>query len=168
MREETLPTEFGDFQMHVFQDLIENQTHIALVKGDLSTAEEPYVRVHIADPIRDLMGAIKNEGSGWSLSRALRFVSSQSDAGVVLLLGDSFQDQCIGELVESFYQGRKPNREQTQDGKGVYRNIGTGAQVLRQLGISKMRLLSAPMRFNALSGFDLEVSGYISSNELSE
>jgi len=39
---------------------------------------------------------------------------------------------------------------------------------LRQLGISKMRLLSAPMRFNALSGFDLEVSGYISSNEASE
>ncbi len=168
LREETLPTEYGEFQMHVFQDLIENQTHIALVKGDLTATEEPFVRVHIADPIRDLMGAIKNEGSGWSLSRALRFVGNQDDAGVVLLLGDSFQEQCVGELVESFYQGRRPNREQTEDGKGVYRNIGTGAQVLRQLGVSKMRLLSAPMRFNALSGFDLEVSGYISSNEIDD
>ncbi|OUS26713.1 3,4-dihydroxy-2-butanone-4-phosphate synthase [Gammaproteobacteria bacterium 45_16_T64] len=165
MREETMPTEYGDFQMHVFQDLIENQTHIALVKGDLANCDAPFARVHIADPLRDLVGAIKNEGSGWSLSRTMKFVSSQADAGVIVLLGDSFQDHCVGDLVESFYNGTKPNRQVTEDGKGVYRNIGTGAQILRQLGIGKMRLLSAPMRFNALSGFDLEVTEYISSSE---
>ncbi|PCJ42465.1 MAG: 3,4-dihydroxy-2-butanone-4-phosphate synthase [Moraxellaceae bacterium] len=168
IREDTLPTEYGDFQLFVFQDLIDNQTHLALVKGDLSAVAEPHVRVHIADPLRDLIGAIKHEGSGWSLPRVMRFVAEKSDAGVILLLGDSFQEQGVSEIVDSFYNGRRPNRIQTIDGKSEYRNIGTGAQILRQLGVSKMRLLSAPMHFNALSGFDLEVTEYISSNDIND
>jgi 3,4-dihydroxy 2-butanone 4-phosphate synthase/GTP cyclohydrolase II len=164
LRAETLPTRYGDFRMKVYRDLIEGQTHLALVRGDLSSCDAPLVRVHIADPLRDLIGAVKEDSSGWSLDRTLDYMSRQSQPSVLLLLGDSFRSHDIESLIDGYYSGRPTLRQKTRDGTGIYRTIGTGSQILRALGVSKMRLLSSPLRFNALSGFDLEIVEYVTSD----
>lgn len=165
VRSEKFPTHFGEFQMVLFRDLIDHRTHVALVKGDVAKSTAPLVRVHVADPLRDLLQAVKEDSSGWSLSRSLRYLSDHADAGVLLLLAESFEQHNIEDLVESFFAGRPTKRQMTRDGTSVYRTIGTGSQILRDLGISKMRLLSSPMRFNALSGFDLEIVEYIDGHQ---
>ena len=162
VREEELLTEYGEFKLSVFRDSVEGQFHFALIKGDLSSCEAPYVRVHIADPFRDLFRALKKDGSKWSLDHALSFLAGKPDPGVVLLLGDSFCSRNMEELLESFYSKNQTPRQQTKDGGGVYRTIGTGSQILRELGVQKMRLLSSPSRFYAISGFDLEIVEYVS------
>jgi 3,4-dihydroxy 2-butanone 4-phosphate synthase/GTP cyclohydrolase II len=164
VRTEKFPTLYGEFELSLFRDLIDGQSHIALVKGDVASADAPFVRVHVADPLRDLMLAVKEKSSGWNLAKSLSFLGEHADPGVILLLGDSFEKHNIEELVDSFCTGRQPARPTTGDGKGIYRTIGTGSQILRDLGLSKMRLLSSPMRFNALSGFDLEIVEYIDSD----
>lgn len=166
VRSEQFPTAYGDFELVLFQDLIDEQHHMALVKGDLASVEAPLVRVHVADPLRDLMHSIKANSSGWNLSKSLQYISSQSEPGVVLLLGDSFEKHNIHELVDSFCSGRQPVRQTNGEGVGIYRNIGTGSQILRVLGVNKMRLLSSPMRFNAISGFDLEIVEYVDSDNV--
>lgn len=164
IRRERFPTLYGEFDLVLFKDLIDGQSHIALVKGDVSTVDAPFVRVHVADPLRDLMLAIKEKSSGWNLARSLEFLANHTDPGVLLLLGDSFEQHNIEDLVDSFITGKQSARPTTGDGKGIYRTIGTGSQILRDLGLSKMRLLSSPMRFNALSGFDLEIVEYVDSD----
>ncbi|MEJ2756427.1 MAG: 3,4-dihydroxy-2-butanone-4-phosphate synthase, partial [Gammaproteobacteria bacterium] len=80
-----LDTQYGVFQLHVFRDLVdEHMTHLALVKGPLSTTEPVLVRVHNADPLRDLLGARRDGVLGWSIQAAMRRIASES--GVVVLL----------------------------------------------------------------------------------
>ena len=163
VRTQPFMTDFGEFTLVQFRDLIENKQHIALVKGELAACEAPYVRVHVADPLRDLLRAKKKDASGWCLPKVLKFLAEHDEPGVVLLLGDSFESHPVEEIIESYYGASKPPRPIAKDGTGtsVYRSIGTGSQILQELGIHKMRLLSSPMRFNAISGFSLEIVEYI-------
>lgn len=165
VRTQPFATEFGDFTLVQFRDLIEGKQHIALVKGELAACEAPFVRVHVADPLRDLLRARKEDASGWCLPKVLRFLAEHKDPGVVILLGDSFEAHPVEELIESYYGIKVTPRAVLKDGTSVYRSIGTGSQILQQLGIHKMRLLSSPMRFNAISGFSLEIVEYISSDQ---
>ncbi|CBL46125.1 Riboflavin biosynthesis bifunctional protein : GTP cyclohydrolase ii and 3,4-dihydroxy-2-butanone-4-phosphate synthase [gamma proteobacterium HdN1] len=165
VRKEVLPTRFGNFDLHVFNDLIEGQTHLALVRGNLQECDAPYVRVHVADPLRDLIGAIKDDASGWSLEKAMRFMNQTDQPGVFLLLGDSFRQHDVEDLLDSYFSGLQgPRRKASAKSSGMYRTIGTGAQILRQLGVTRMRLLSSPLRFFAISGFNLEIVEYINSS----
>ena len=161
VRTQPFPTDFGEFTLVQFRDLIEDKHHIALVKGELAACEAPFVRVHVADPLRDLLRAQKKDASGWCLPKVLRYLAEHDDPGVVLVLGDSFAAHPVEEIIESFYGVKKSPRALAKDGTSVYRTIGTGSQILQELGIHKMRLLSSPMRFNAISGFSLEIVEYI-------
>ena len=163
VRTQPFPTDFGEFTMVQFRDLIEDKHHLALVKGELAACEAPFVRVHVADPLRDLLRAQKPDASGWSLPKVLKYLAEHDDPGVVLLLGDSFGAHPVEDLLDGFYGVKKAPRAVLKDGTSVYRSIGTGSQILQELGIHKMRLLSSPMRFNAISGFSLEIVEYIGS-----
>ena len=114
------------------------------------------------------MGAVKQDVSGWSLLRSMQYISKQS-SGVLLLLGDSFYGYDIQKLVKKYYasglrQQKTPTHVNAKSNtyNSTYRNIGTGAQILRYLGVTKMRLLSTPIRFNAISGFYLKIVEYVS------
>jgi 3,4-dihydroxy 2-butanone 4-phosphate synthase/GTP cyclohydrolase II len=124
--------------------------------------------VHVADPLRDLLRAQKKDASGWSLPKALRYLAEHEDPGVILLLGDSFSGHPVEDLLDGFYGVKARPRAVLKDGTSVYRSIGTGSQILQELGIHKMRLLSSPMRFNAISGFSLEIVEYIGSENADE
>ena len=74
-----------------------------------------------------------------------------------MLLDDGRPRQDLHDLLEVFLERRRPPRTSDSDGAGNYLTIGTGSQILRHLGVGRMRLLSSPWKFSALSGFDLEV-----------
>ena len=109
------------------------------------------------DLLRDIFGTKLGGGrTGWSYRSAMAHVAA-ADRGVVVLVGQSTSpDQVLSDVHQFLSSGAPPPQPQN------YRLIGTGAQILRHLGISRMALLSAPLRFNALSGFNLEVTEFLS------
>ncbi|MBA3981250.1 MAG: 3,4-dihydroxy-2-butanone-4-phosphate synthase [Alcanivorax sp.] len=155
--EHVLPTWYGDFRMIAFRDTVDDMTHVALVKGEPTPEQVTTVRVHQVDPLRDLMSAQINGKTGWNMHRVLEELSS-SEAGVVIILGQDYVSNHMQSMIDSFFAGK---RQAAQGNSRAYRNIGTGSQILRELGVRKMRLLSSPMKFNALSGFDLEIVEYV-------
>ncbi|HBP67782.1 MAG TPA: bifunctional 3,4-dihydroxy-2-butanone-4-phosphate synthase/GTP cyclohydrolase II, partial [Alcanivorax sp.] len=134
--------------------------HIALVKGEVHEDKEVTVRVHQVDPLRDLMSAKLNGRTGWNMHRVLEAVAD-AETGVVIILGQDEDSEPTLDRLQAFFDGtaNKPKGESR-----TYRNIGTGSQILKALGVRKMRLLSSPMKFNALSGFDLEIVEYVEAD----
>ncbi|MDI1301784.1 MAG: bifunctional 3,4-dihydroxy-2-butanone-4-phosphate synthase/GTP cyclohydrolase II [bacterium] len=154
----TLPTEYGDFRMHVYRDVVGGDVHVALVKGEIAPDVVPTVRVHAVNPLRDLLHAKFNGRIGWNLHKSLKEIA-QSDVGVIVLLGQDYASaDMVGQIEEFFGQ-----RVRSSEGSGMYQTIGTGSQILRSLGVRRMRLLSSPMKFNALSGFGLEIVEYVTT-----
>ena len=154
----TLPTEYGDFQLHVYKDAAGSDVHVALTKGRLDGKTVPTVRVHAVNPLRDLMHAKYKGRLGWNLQKSLKAIAD-SEAGAIVMLGQDYTSSDMVDHIAEFFGKRTRNA----DGSGMYRNIGTGSQILRDLGVSKMRLLSSPMKFNALSGFGLEIVEYVTT-----
>ena len=155
---ETRPfeTEHGTFTLHRFREFGAEETHLALVKGDVSEGVST-VRVHGFHPLRDLFAA-KNDmtgRSGWSVQSALEEISA-SERGVLVWVGNH-QPVDLGDALEQAAN----NESQSTITQQPYRSIGVGAQILRHLGVRDMRLLSSPMKFYALSGFDLNVVDFV-------
>lgn len=149
-------TAFGELDLHVFRDSIQGAHHLALVKGHPHPEALTTVRVHLANVMRDLLALQKGESSSWTAQQALAEVA-RAEHGVFVLLDDGRPHQDLHDLLEVFLERRRPPRTSDSDGAGNYLTIGTGSQILRRLGVGRMRLLSSPWKFSALSGFDLEV-----------
>ncbi|PAV24583.1 3,4-dihydroxy 2-butanone 4-phosphate synthase/GTP cyclohydrolase II [Tamilnaduibacter salinus] len=153
-----LETEYGLFQLRTYRDTIQGRTHLALTRGTIDASVPAVVRVHVTDTLRDLLGARRSGSHSWPLHRALEKVS-QADSGVVVLLNSGEDSYNLEDRIREFFD---PDRHGAAKGSsGVYFTVGTGSQILRDLGVGKMRLLSAPIKFSAISGFDLEVVEYL-------
>ena len=153
-------TDFGTFKLHTFRDTSEGKLHFALSKGDISADEPTLVRVHLGAVVRDLMSAqVPGQEEGWNIHRCLQRVADVG-SGVVLLVDNQ---ECQEELLASVEValGNKP--KPTPEGAGNYNTyftVGIGSQILRELGVGKIRLMGPPIKYNAISGFDLEVVEY--------
>ncbi len=156
--EKPVATEFGEFTMYCFDDHINRSVHVALVKGDLSAVEAPLVRVHLQDTLGDVIG-VKSQSLGWPLHSAIERISKEQ-AGVIVLLRDQESSREFMDSVETLDQHRD-ELDQRRGGEMVLRTYGVGAQILRDLGLSKIRVLSAPKHMYAISGFDLEITEYV-------
>ncbi len=156
--ETTVQTAHGEFTMYCYDDLINQAVHVALVKGDLSKVDVPLVRVHLQDTLGDVLG-VESETLGWPIGSAIERISRE-EAGVVVVLRDQESSRELMEAVERLGKKRKPNR-QAEAGDSVLRTYGVGAQILRDLGLSRIRVLSAPKNMYAISGFDLEITEYV-------
>lgn len=155
VEQQTLNTVHGEFELYRYSEQGTTDTHIALVKGDPSAGVST-VRVHGFNPMRDLFGASYQGKPAWNIQSALEILS-QSERGVLVWIGQS-EPVNLGAVLDQFNSSKPASTLGAQQ----YRSIGTGAQILRELGVRQMRLLSSPLRFNALSGFDLEVVEYLS------
>ena len=155
VEQQTLQTAHGEFELYRYSEHGTPDTHFALVKGNPRDGVTT-VRVHGFNPMRDLFGARYQGKPTWNIHSALQTLS-QSERGVLVWVGQS-EPVNLGEALDQF-NSTKPAANL---GAQQYRSIGTGAQILRELGVRQMRLLSSPLRFNALSGFDLEVVEYLS------
>ena len=151
-------TLYGTFTMYCYDDHINRSVHVALVKGDLEAVDAPLVRVHLQDTLGDVMG-VKSPSLGWPLHSAIERIS-QEKTGVVVLLRDQETSRDFIDAVESL-DVRANELEDRRSGDAVLRTYGVGAQILRDLGLSKIRVLSAPKQMYAISGFDLEIVEYV-------
>jgi 3,4-dihydroxy 2-butanone 4-phosphate synthase/GTP cyclohydrolase II len=115
------------------------------------------VRVHLEETVRDLIGAIE-DGHSWSLRGAMERVAREG-AGIIVLLRPQESPLEIAEAVRS--PERAPHAPNSRRGAQVLRTYGIGAQILRDLGVRQMRVLSAPKQMHGLSAFGLEVAEYV-------
>ncbi|MFI8738761.1 3,4-dihydroxy 2-butanone 4-phosphate synthase / GTP cyclohydrolase II [Pseudomonas sp. NFACC19-2] len=146
--EQPLDTELGQFNLVTYRDAVEDTAHMALTLGTICAEEPTLVRVHNMDPLRDLF--MVNQPGRWSMRAAMAEVA-KAGSGVVLLLGNPLTGPELLALI---------SRQQPAN-PATYSTVGAGSQILRDLGVRKMRLMSSPMKFNAISGFDLEVVEYL-------
>ncbi len=156
--EKRIETEFGEFVMYCYDDHINRSVHVALVKGDLTSVDAPLVRVHLQDTLGDVVG-VQSESLGWPLHSAIERIGKE-ETGVVVLLRDQETSRDFMDSVESLDQ-QHDELESRRSGDSVLRTYGVGAQILRDLGLSKIRVLSAPKQMYAISGFDLEITEYV-------
>jgi 3,4-dihydroxy 2-butanone 4-phosphate synthase / GTP cyclohydrolase II len=154
-------TEAGDFRLVVYEDRIDKTVHLALVHGEIKASRPAMVRVHVRNTLQDVLGA-RHDAFGWPLRRALERIA-QEDSGVVVLLR---KPESPRELVQQIVGLDQPQPSAEDDAgkiedRSVLRTYGIGAQILSDLGVGKMRVLSAPKRMHAISGFGLEVVEYV-------
>jgi 3,4-dihydroxy 2-butanone 4-phosphate synthase/GTP cyclohydrolase II len=144
-------TESGSFRMRWYADRVHGRLHLALVRGEPG-AEPPLVRVHLRDTPRDLIG-IRGEHGGWTLRAALERIAREPHGIVVLLRPEEAASEIVGT-------GARDHGTESGEGKAVLRTYGIGAQILRDLGVTRMRVLSAPRQLLGISAFGLEIAGY--------
>ncbi len=148
-------TEYGPFELRTYRDLARGDLHFVMLKGHVDPAEPTLVRVHVMDVAKDLIGLKRPGDAGkhsWNYRDALKTIGEAGQGVLVLICHDESTSQ-VEESIDWMLTGKQPVRSPDQ----VYKQVGTGSQILRDLGVRKMRLMSAPMRFTALSGFDLEI-----------
>jgi 3,4-dihydroxy 2-butanone 4-phosphate synthase/GTP cyclohydrolase II len=121
------------------------------------------VRVHAPNVLLDLVGAVREGPRSWSVDRALARVAEEGSGVVVILAGTEGPEDTL-ERFELFPDTPSFNRSLRADGSSVYHSVGLGSQILRDLGVRRMRLMSFPTRYNAISGFDLEIVEYITDD----
>jgi len=155
---EVVQTEHGEFTLYCYDDHVNRAVHVALVKGDLGSVDAPLVRVHLQDTLGDVIG-VQSPALGWPLSSAIKRIAEE-DVGVIVLLRDQESSRKLMDTVESLGQ-KHDELEKRRAGDDVLRTYGIGAQILRDLGLSKIRVLSAPKQMYAISGFDLEITEYV-------
>ncbi|MDH4654423.1 MULTISPECIES: 3,4-dihydroxy-2-butanone-4-phosphate synthase [unclassified Pseudomonas] len=149
-----IQTRHGEFRVITYLDDYQGQLHLALVRGEVHRDRPALVRVQAAETLRDLLDSHPGQ---WNLDRSLARVAEEG-AGVVVLLA---QQETPAALIEQLQQGthkpRPPSFPQ--------RTLGIGAQILRDVGVRKMRLLSFPVNYKAVSGFELEVVEFVSFDQ---
>jgi 3,4-dihydroxy 2-butanone 4-phosphate synthase / GTP cyclohydrolase II len=153
--ERDLETLHGAFRLVAYRDKSSRDTHIALVKGKISAQHETLVRVHEPLSVADLLDA-GNRGHSWNLNAALRTVAASGNGVVVLL----HRTETGAELLH-----RLNMAENAVAQKVDVRTYGIGAQILRDLGVARMKLLGTPRKMPSMAGFDLEVTGYVQPEE---
>ncbi len=150
------PTDFGEFQLYAYEDSIAQEVHLALVKGEISGDKAVPVRVHVQNTLTDtLMGTI---GRGWPLSDVMNSINHDG-CGVIVFLRQPQTPKDLVRQIETLIREESSEDEHSED----LRTYGIGAQILADLGVRKMSLMSAPKRFHALAGFGLEIEKYYSA-----
>lgn len=157
--ETTIDTAYGTFKLYRYHEVGNPATHLALVKGEPKDGVTT-VRVQGFDAGRDLL-KISKTNSSWNLDSALKEIAA-SERGVLVWIGqDQLTDLGAALAARTSPRNTKASAALSQQ----YQTIGVGAQILRDVGVEKMRLLSSPLRFNALSGFHLDIVEYVSPGQ---
>ena len=153
-----LPTEFGEFRLVAYRDSIDGDVHLALIYGEVDYDQPVLVRVHVQGMLCDLLAATTSD-CGWPLRRALQRVAREG-AGIVIVLGKPEDPDSLIRRIEHYResgtQAELPRRPREE-----LRTFGIGAQILADLGVKQMRVLSAPVKMHAIQGFGLEVVEYV-------
>jgi 3,4-dihydroxy 2-butanone 4-phosphate synthase / GTP cyclohydrolase II len=154
--EREIATPFGAFRMVVYRDKISRATHLALTRGEIRADTETLVRVHEPVSLIDVLD-MGGAGHAYSVHAALKILAQAKEAGAIVLLHrpESADDLAARAL---------PADATPVARKFDLRNYGTGAQILRDLGVGKMKLLATPRKMPAMDGFGLEVTGYYEGN----
>jgi 3,4-dihydroxy 2-butanone 4-phosphate synthase/GTP cyclohydrolase II len=155
----TLNTAFGEFTAHAFKDKTNHGLHLALVKGQWSADDTVAARVHEPLSILDALETGRPMHS-WSLDQSLAYLAKEGKGVAVLLnCGES-----AAQLLEQF-EGTARASQAPERGRMDLRTYGVGAQILRECGVHKMNLMGNPRRMPSMTGYGLEIVGYITNKK---
>jgi 3,4-dihydroxy 2-butanone 4-phosphate synthase/GTP cyclohydrolase II len=160
-------TELGEFTLYAYEDRVSQDVHLALTRGQLRGEEPPLVRVHVVDPLRDLLG-IRADPLAWTLRAAMERIA-RAGSGVIVILRDRETPEDLLDGVRSLAAPAAPEGQSEQGDSGravrrdgeVLRTFGVGAQILKDLGVRRMRVLSAPKQIHGIAAFGLEIDSYV-------
>ncbi|MDD3517278.1 MAG: 3,4-dihydroxy-2-butanone-4-phosphate synthase, partial [Chromatiales bacterium] len=152
------PTEFGPFRLCAYEDVVDKGLHFALVRGEVGGDAPTLVRVHLENLMCDVL-AYNAGDCGWPLRDALKRIAGEGSGVVVLIRKQESSRDLVRRLREIGLRGGQTAERHAAPAD--LRTHGIGAQILRDLGIHRMRLMSAPKRFHGLGGFGLEVVEYV-------
>jgi 3,4-dihydroxy 2-butanone 4-phosphate synthase/GTP cyclohydrolase II len=149
--ERNIETAYGEFKLIAFNDAAANETHLALIKGNVTASQSVLVRVHEPLTLIDLLDS-SSKSHSWSLPHAMEKIS-KAESGVIVMLRREDKSEDIVHAIKS--AGNPVNNQYT------LKDYGIGAQILRDLGVVKMRLMAEPRKIPSMAGFGLEVTEYI-------
>ena len=157
----TLPTEHGAFQAFVFESVLDNEQHLALVYGDITDKRDLLVRVHSECLTGDVMGSMRCD-CGPQLHTALAKIAAEGAGVVVYLRGHEGRGIGLGHKIRAYAlqeDGRDTVDANLEQGLPVdSREYGIGAQILVDLGVTSMRLMTNnPSKYGGLEGFGLNI-----------
>lgn len=148
-------TAFGEFTIHAFKDKTAQAVHLALVKGQWDASETVLARVHEPLSILDAL-EVGRAMHSWSLDASLSRIASEGKGVVVLLNCGESADQLLAQFEGTARSSHGPER-----GRMDLRTYGIGAQILRECGVHKMNLMGNPRRMPSMTGYGLEIVGYV-------
>jgi 3,4-dihydroxy 2-butanone 4-phosphate synthase/GTP cyclohydrolase II len=160
--ETDLPTEFGTFRASLYENIINGETHVVMTLGDVSqTTESVPVRVQTENITFAMFGSQIGEASS-AIKNSLKIISEKG-LGVILYLRQKEQNLDLVYQLSTYHamkeQGLSFSEARKQTGYGRHRDYGIGAQILNDLGVRRISLLTNhPPKINALEAFDLEIT----------
>jgi len=157
IREGVIDTEHGEFRLTAYRDQTAGDVHLALSRGAILAHEPTLVRVHVQSVMRDLVTSRVAERQSWSLGKCLRAVAANG-RGVVVILARSERPE---QLLVSIDMALGEPGTAVATTPDTYTTVGLGSQILKDLGVGKIHLMGAPIKYNAISGFDLEVLDFV-------
>src|SRR3954467_8181499 len=156
--EREIETPWGRFDMVSYRDLSVGSLHLSLVFGEIDAKKDTLVRVHEPLSVLDLLDAGPGTHS-WGVGEALKAIRD-AGSGVLVLMNCSQS----GDALEARLEGTSRAAGMPRTGRSMeLRLYGIGAQILRDLGVGRMRLMAAPRKMPSMAGFGLEVTGYLQS-----
>jgi 3,4-dihydroxy 2-butanone 4-phosphate synthase / GTP cyclohydrolase II len=159
--ERAMHTVHGTFKAIAYRDKPSGGAHLALVHGDLSAELETLVRVHQPVSILDLLETQATTHS-WNMAAAMAAIKASERGAMVLLNCEESADQMFAQFEAlNTPEVKSASRSSRMD----LRTYGIGAQILKDLGVGKMKLLANPRKMPSMTGFDLEVVGYQATPE---
>lgn len=159
VRDGPVETDHGAFRLKAYQDSYAGDIHLALTLGEFTPEEPTLVRVHVGSSARDMFATHAPHGRSWNIGRCLQRVTEEGRGAVVLLAGQENADDILAGVDIALGRERVPTP--SAGDRAVYVTVGLGSQILRDLGVGKIRLMGAPIKYNAISGFDLEVIEHV-------
>ncbi len=150
--ERPIETAYGRFRRVAFRDAIAEEVHLALVRGEVTPGKEILVRVHEPLSVIDALDAASPLHS-WNLHEAMKTIAA-AETGVIVLLHRS-------ETGEQLLERLRAQADDSPAQKMDLRTYGIGAQILKELGVTRMKVMALPRKMPSMAGFDLEVTGYL-------
>jgi len=157
IREGLIQTIHGEFRLIAYRDKSAGGVHIALSRGDISPDEPTLVRVHVKSALRDLLGSELPGRPTWSIDKCLRAVADNGRGVIVLLSREESAERLLARVDVALGEPSGPGNESPNS----HTTVGLGSQILKDLGVGKIHLMGAPIKYNAISGFDLEVQEFV-------
>ena len=150
--QQIIKTKYGSFTSVFYKDILTENVHFVLIKNKISPQKVTLTRVHVQNTLTDTIGLISP--SSWPLDDALKKISKSKQGALVFITNVmSESDTSNIELI----QQKKSNKGIYED----YRTVGIGAQILNDIGVRKMNLMSAPKKYHGINAFGLEVVKHI-------
>ncbi len=153
-----LPTSAGEFRLEAYHDAISGQLHLAMIKGTVNPQEPVLVRVHMENSLCDMLDA-QMDDCGWPLNDVMKRIDDEGKGVIVILRSHETSNELV-HRIDHYQKLQLGEASSHLSNKKNLRTYGLGAQILKSIGVKRMKVMSAPKKIHGLSGFGLEVVEY--------